>query len=565
MHVTPEGSPVDEPERNAGARWGREELTQAGARPLSPQSATEIIHYKRGDQSIHHMEYMYDDVGNRCVLKERPGPTADLITWNYHFDRLNRLVKVHRTTVDSSETMGAYEYDDSDNRIFSNQTEGALIGPLRYIHDDANQVRKIVSLANPEQEVDLFDMSYDPDGNLTTRTNLLTDEKVSYGWSPEGKLVRVIITAQGMTVTDVQYTYDSIGRMLTRKLSTDANPTRFEWDGWDLVREVAPDGVETVYYAPLSEILSFKRGNSVYQVHADALGSVRLVTAASGAALASFAFDAWGNAQANDAVVGSVPFRFIGASGVRTDFSSGLIFMRNRWYDHQTGRFLSRDPMRKFSTEWLVNEGNRYVYVRNNPTSHTDPTGLVLVVDPTASKPDQDKINALLDFLYQSPSGRFLIDKLHAAGVTIVLRRRGGYGHGVFHSAPDLGPADAWFKKCPPNQDYEFSPPDNKTYVDLDFGTAMATNVQLFAVLAHELGHAYQVVYYPNDFIWAMNFWAAEASAGVGYIHTKRERNAVAWENRVRAELGYGLRIAMHSPFEQQMLPAFGGSDCPCK
>jgi uncharacterized protein RhaS with RHS repeats len=44
--------------------------------------------------------------------------------------------------------------------------------------------------------------------------------------------------------------------------------------------------------------------------------------------------------------------------------------MRNRWYDPQTGRFLSQDPI------GLAGGVNLYAYAGNNPASFSDPFGL---------------------------------------------------------------------------------------------------------------------------------------------------------------------------------------------
>jgi uncharacterized protein RhaS with RHS repeats len=44
--------------------------------------------------------------------------------------------------------------------------------------------------------------------------------------------------------------------------------------------------------------------------------------------------------------------------------------MRNRWYDPQTGRFLSQDP------NGLAGGVNLYAYAGNNPASFSDPFGL---------------------------------------------------------------------------------------------------------------------------------------------------------------------------------------------
>lgn len=166
------------------------------------------------------------------------------------------------------------------------------------------------------------------------------------------------------------HAYDSIGRILTRKLSTDTNPTVFEWDGWDLVREVAPDGVETVYCAPEGETLSFKRGSNVYQLHADALGSTKKLTAKVDMVVGKESvFDAWGHLirSSTTSDLNSQAFKLAGTWGVRNDGDTELQYMRARWYSPQTAGFLSRDAARQL---------HRYQYARNSPTEYIDPSGL---------------------------------------------------------------------------------------------------------------------------------------------------------------------------------------------
>ncbi|MDI1289465.1 MAG: hypothetical protein PSX37_05885, partial [bacterium] len=205
-------------------------------------------------------------------------------------------------------------------------------------------------------------------GSLLQKKKSDDSEIWDYTWSDDNRLTRVVKTVSSVVTLDVAHTYDSLGRMLTRKLSTDANPTRFEWDGWDLVREVDPAGVETVYYAPQGEITSFKRGSSVYQVHADALGSVRKVTDTTGANVANYDFDAWGSLiDSSGTLASAVTRRFVGAFGCRFDSDAEILYMRLRWYDPTLGRFISRDP-----ASFL---GQSYLYARNSPQAFIDPLG----------------------------------------------------------------------------------------------------------------------------------------------------------------------------------------------
>ena len=59
----------------------------------------------------------------------------------------------------------------------------------------------------------------------------------------------------------------------------------------------------------------------------------------------------------------------VGFAGARRESNSGLVYLRNRWYDPNVGRFLSRDPI-GFQGGW-----NLYGYARNRPTVLRDPSG----------------------------------------------------------------------------------------------------------------------------------------------------------------------------------------------
>jgi RHS repeat-associated protein len=65
------------------------------------------------------------------------------------------------------------------------------------------------------------------------------------------------------------------------------------------------------------------------------------------------------------------PYRF---TGERYDVDLELYYLRARWYNQGTGRFLTRDT-------YPINihnpiELNRYVYTANNPANWVDPSGL---------------------------------------------------------------------------------------------------------------------------------------------------------------------------------------------
>ncbi|MHB8637415.1 MAG: RHS repeat-associated core domain-containing protein [Fimbriimonadaceae bacterium] len=68
------------------------------------------------------------------------------------------------------------------------------------------------------------------------------------------------------------------------------------------------------------------------------------------------------------------PLQYKGQFGCLTDYASGLDYCIHRYYDPQTGRWLSRDPA------GLEGGVNAYEYCGDNPVMGADPSGLVRIV-----------------------------------------------------------------------------------------------------------------------------------------------------------------------------------------
>src|SRR5262249_48617887 len=85
---------------------------------------------------------------------------------------------------------------------------------------------------------------WDDDGNMLPKTNATTSDTWSYEWDEDNRLILVTLPDS----TTIAMTYDYAGRLLTRKLSTDSNPTALVWDGMDVVMETSPDSVVTRYF-----------------------------------------------------------------------------------------------------------------------------------------------------------------------------------------------------------------------------------------------------------------------------------------------------------------------------
>jgi RHS repeat-associated protein len=214
--------------------------------------------------------------------------------------------------------------------------------------------------------------TYDLSGNTTSKTD--GTNLTVYAWDEENRLTLVTLPDS----TTIAYTYDAAGRLLTRKKSTDADPTVFEWDGMDIVGETAPDGTATRLFVIQGLLRAFERSGTRHEVQADGIGHVRIITNSAGVVVYRANYDAWGGILSEvGTIVGEWFYCYVGAYGVRWDAAVSLYYMRSRWYNASDARFVSRDPVRS--------PRSPYLYASNRPATFVDPSGLregVKVADP---------------------------------------------------------------------------------------------------------------------------------------------------------------------------------------
>ncbi len=167
-----------------------------------------------------------------------------------------------------------------------------------------------------------------------------------------------------------------------------AGPPIFIYDGFNPIAEVtkAPDGITLLLkrfflYGPGMDYVlgmaTFERGEpNVYFFHRNERNDVILVTDAEGHEAASYQYGPWGRVSRfrpeEDPFEHRIesPFRF---RGCLFDPTTGMIYMRRRFYDPDLGRFISRDPVAGDLNDPITT--NPYAYARNNPYRFGDPLG----------------------------------------------------------------------------------------------------------------------------------------------------------------------------------------------
>jgi RHS repeat-associated protein len=285
--------------------------------------------------------YLLDKVGNRMeVASYNEG------VQRYGYDPLYRLT----SWASPSKQTVRYGYDPVGNRL-------SLIAPtgtVNYIYDAADELLTAGATA----------FAYDGNGNQISKTTAGTT--LTYGWDAVNRLFSV--TGSG---ANTQYQYDGDGNRVSQQTSAGtyayvndtATPLSL------VVNENGPDG--NISYAYGNSLISASATGlqSFYQF--DGLGSVVTVTDGAASQKASYDYEPWGSVIGGADLLGTKnKFRFTGQA---VDPGSGLVFLRARYYDPGTGRFIGRDPM--LGSSIFPPARNGFQYALSNPTRLTDPSG----------------------------------------------------------------------------------------------------------------------------------------------------------------------------------------------
>lgn len=331
----------------------------------------------------------------------------------YSYDQAERLTGLGDTPVGSSAITQSWTYDSNRVTSYAHSTDGTT----DYEYDDTNQLREVTGAVGGSYEYDAngnrtsggavvapgnrlssdgtFDYTYDSEGNRTRSVNQTTGEQLDFTYDHRNRLVEVK-RSQGnvnQPSVDLDYEYDTLGRLVSRTesaytyapvtgavTSTSTAVEKRVYDGDHVVLDFAkPNGgsfglSHRYMYGPAVDQLlaqetvsSPSSAGSVVWMLSDNEGSVRDLLDNSGSTVTGghFKYDAFGQIIAGDTSLSRYLY-----TGRDYDATTGMQYNRARWYDSGTGRWLSEDPL------GFGDGPNPFIYVRNNPTNLTDPSGL---------------------------------------------------------------------------------------------------------------------------------------------------------------------------------------------
>ncbi|MCZ7578461.1 MAG: RHS repeat-associated core domain-containing protein [Dehalococcoidia bacterium] len=231
-------------------------------------------------------------------------------------------------------------------------------GSTTYTYDDADRITEV----QPPSPASAIAYTWDDNGNLVERGS------GTFEWDYEDRMVSA-------TVNSVTTTFAYRGDGLRDSRTVGMTTTRFTWDinaGLPVVLDDGPSREGYLYGAGLS---AMKQSGNWHYYLADGLRSTMVLPAAgrmdaAGDVENGYTYDPSREGYGEPTVTGSLANEFDFA-GQQTD-PTGLQYLRARYYDPETGTFLSRDPLAALPS-WL---GSPFGYAYADPIGLSDPTGL---------------------------------------------------------------------------------------------------------------------------------------------------------------------------------------------
>jgi RHS repeat-associated protein len=290
-----------------------------------------------------------DAMGNVIALGDTAGVATPAETYSY--DALYRLTGVN--TGDGT-AVDAYTYNKTGDRL-SKVAPGMLTGTYTY----KAGTHQLTGVGTTTRQVDAR-------GNTTA--NVLASGAYGFGYNQRNRLT--VVQNSGATVGS--YVLNTFGQRVQKVAS--GLTTRFDYDeGSHLLGEST--GTTTRDYVWVDDLpvgIVDRNGTAatVNLLHADGLGSPRVVTNNTGAVLWQWAYA--GNPFGEKEPVSTSGYvNNLRYPGQYFDQESGLAYNVRRDYEAATGRYIQSDPI-----GLLSRQASTYAYVQSNALRGIDPLGL---------------------------------------------------------------------------------------------------------------------------------------------------------------------------------------------
>ncbi|WP_326766066.1 polymorphic toxin-type HINT domain-containing protein [Streptomyces sp. NBC_01591] len=345
----------------------RKEMTAAGRTTLYGYDTSSILKsVTSGDQAV--------TFGLDAVGREKTAALPGGITRTTTLDKTGTIKNI-------SYAKGAADIGDLSYTRDLRGLQTGLSGTLASVALPTAETGAVFGKDNRLTTFNGRSFTYDADGQLKT------DGIRDYTWNARGQLSGLTKAGQSSS-----FGYDALGTRSTRTVGGTTN--KFLTDGSNPLVELngTGDTTATVTTSGLDEFLT-RTENGATQIYlTDALGSVIGLANSDGTIATRYTYDPNGQATTTG-TASSNPYTFTG----RENDGTGLLYYRDRYYDPETGRFISQDPIGH------AGGANLYQYALSSPTTYTDPTGDNPMIAACAVG---GLVDGGLDWAFQRLSGR---------------------------------------------------------------------------------------------------------------------------------------------------------------
>ncbi len=391
-------------------------------------------------ENILPISYTYDNL-NRLALRTTGIPHIEgysifksLIQETFEYrsfenGKTDNLVEEHKVYLgEQAQLVHSYKYD-YDSKSYITKITNENDKEIRYFYDDIGQ------LIREDNEVSdcTYVYTYDNSGNILSKTKYaLTSENAtptvqkssnSYTYS-SGAWGDQLVSFGGGAIT-----YDSIGNPVSyyngmtfnwngRQLETinhGSSTYTFTYNSDGLLATQDNEGIFKKYtyegnlliseerywegstnhstityyfYDSAGSPVGFRMRKSTdeegvfetFFYEKNIFGDIVRIYDTRGNAVVEYTYDAWGNYTMTelDGSTSASKNRLL-YRGYYYDDYLGFYYLGSRYYDANTGRFISPDDTSYLGANGDINSYNLYAYCRNNPVMYTDPSGHVVI------------------------------------------------------------------------------------------------------------------------------------------------------------------------------------------
>lgn len=208
--------------------------------------------------------------------------------------------------------------------------------------------------------------TYDSNGNATN------DTFHTFTWDADGHA----ITVDSGQSDAVSISYDAFGRMVEQNRSGTYTQFAYSPSGMKLAMMHGTGLTKAMVPLPGKAFAIYNASGPLYYAHPDLLGSIRLATTPTRTMYFDTSYAPFGETYASTGTFDPAYTGQMGDVSHRQDTAGGLYDFPAREYSTQ-GRWPSPDPAGTAATCLKDPQSqNRYAYVRNNPITRVDPSGM---------------------------------------------------------------------------------------------------------------------------------------------------------------------------------------------